>query len=154
MSYLLYVLTYLTYPCKRILIREAGPAGFTCPHEFEFRACFEGLSWYIKLAWTACLCLDLFPLPLHPRLPTWDMAESKHSSDDKGSIEGEFSPVIAAGKVVSDEARLGDEEYGGTEERRRLERKLLWKLDCRMSVMIVIYILNYVGSLIFSLRIY
>lgn len=37
-----------------------------------------------------------------------------------------------------------DAEFGGPEERRRLERKLLWKLDCRMSVMVLIYILNYV----------
>ena len=37
-----------------------------------------------------------------------------------------------------------DAEFGGPEERRRLERKLLWRLDCRMSIMVVIYILNYV----------
>ncbi|PAV20854.1 MFS general substrate transporter [Pyrrhoderma noxium] len=37
-----------------------------------------------------------------------------------------------------------DAEFGGKEERRRVERKLLWKLDCRMSIMIVIYILNYI----------
>ena len=42
-----------------------------------------------------------------------------------------------------------DVEFGGSEERRTLERKLLWKLDCRMSIMIIIYILNYV-----SFRIY
>lgn len=40
-------------------------------------------------------------------------------------------------------------ELGGEEERRRLEKKLLWKLDCRMSIMIVIYILNYVCELSF-----
>lgn len=38
----------------------------------------------------------------------------------------------------------GDEEFGGTEERTKLERKLLRKLDLRMSILIVIYILNYV----------
>lgn len=29
------------------------------------------------------------------------------------------------------------------EERKKLERKFLWKLDARMSILIVIYILNY-----------
>lgn len=38
----------------------------------------------------------------------------------------------------------GDEEFGGTEERKKLEKKLLRKLDARMSILIVIYILNYV----------
>ena len=40
-----------------------------------------------------------------------------------------------------------DAEFGGPEARRRLERKLLRKIDLRMSVMIVIYILNYVRAL-------
>lgn len=39
----------------------------------------------------------------------------------------------------------GDEEFGGTEARKRLEKKLLRKLDARMGILIVIYILNYVG---------
>ena len=38
-----------------------------------------------------------------------------------------------------------DAVFGGSAERRKLERKLLWKLDCRMAVMVVIYILNYVS---------
>ncbi|KAL0950041.1 hypothetical protein HGRIS_010049 [Hohenbuehelia grisea] len=37
-----------------------------------------------------------------------------------------------------------DEEFGGPEARRVLERKLLRKLDLRMSILIVIYILNYI----------
>ncbi|KAG6814214.1 hypothetical protein H0H92_000891 [Tricholoma furcatifolium] len=37
-----------------------------------------------------------------------------------------------------------DAEFGGTEARQRLERKLLWKIDLRMSIMVVIYILNYI----------
>lgn len=37
-----------------------------------------------------------------------------------------------------------DAEFGGKEARLRLERKLLRKLDMRMSILIVIYILNYV----------
>ena len=38
-----------------------------------------------------------------------------------------------------------DTEFGGTEARRKLERQLLWKLDVRMSILVVIYILNYVS---------
>ncbi|EIN10908.1 MFS general substrate transporter [Punctularia strigosozonata HHB-11173 SS5] len=37
-----------------------------------------------------------------------------------------------------------DAEFGGTEERKKLEKKLLRKLDLRMSILIVIYILNYI----------
>ncbi|KAF8760900.1 MFS general substrate transporter [Rhizoctonia solani] len=48
-------------------------------------------------------------------------------------------------KVASnDPLRNVDAEFGGTEERRRMERKLLRKLDARMSIMVVIYILNYI----------
>ena len=39
---------------------------------------------------------------------------------------------------------VDDEEFGGVEERKRMERRLLRKLDVRMSITIVIYILNYV----------
>lgn len=39
-----------------------------------------------------------------------------------------------------------DNEFGGKVARKMLERKLLWKLDLRMSIMVVIYILNYVNS--------
>ena len=37
-----------------------------------------------------------------------------------------------------------DSDFGGSEARRKLERRLLWKLDLRMSILVVIYILNYV----------
>lgn len=37
-----------------------------------------------------------------------------------------------------------DAEFGGTEARIALEKKLVWKVDLRMSIMVVIYILNYV----------
>ena len=65
---------------------------------------------------------------------------SKVLWDDKGSTEEVISPAVDSGVE-----RPGDEEFGGSAERRRIERKLLWKLDCRMSIMIVIYILNYVS---------
>ncbi|KAF8231887.1 sugar transporter [Tricholoma matsutake] len=37
-----------------------------------------------------------------------------------------------------------DAEFGGTEARRLLETKLVRKIDLRMSIMVVIYILNYI----------
>jgi len=39
-----------------------------------------------------------------------------------------------------------DNEFGGKEARKTLERRLLLKLDLRMSILVVIYILNYVSS--------
>ena len=66
---------------------------------------------------------------------------SKTSWDDKDSAEEVVSAAVDSG-----EERPGDEEFGGSAERRRIERKLLWKLDCRMSILIVIYILNYVSA--------
>ena len=32
----------------------------------------------------------------------------------------------------------------GTERRKKVERTLLWKLDAKMSLLVVIYILNYI----------
>lgn len=37
-----------------------------------------------------------------------------------------------------------DEEFGGTENRLMIEKRLLRKLDLRVSILVVIYILNYV----------
>ena len=39
-----------------------------------------------------------------------------------------------------------DAELRGTEAREKLERRLLLKLDARMSILVVIYILNCVSS--------
>lgn len=41
-------------------------------------------------------------------------------------------------------AEEDNDEWGGLEGRRRLEKELLWKVDKRMSILILIYILNYV----------
>lgn len=45
--------------------------------------------------------------------------------------------------------------WGEVEDRQRLEKELVWKVDKRMSVLVLIYILNYVRifhlcTLIFS----
>jgi hypothetical protein len=53
---------------------------------------------------------------------------------------------------VHDPTHDPDAEFGGTEERKRIEKKLLWKIDARMSIMILIYILNYVSAFRRSLR--
>lgn len=46
-----------------------------------------------------------------------------------------------------------DAAFGGPAARRELERKLLWKVDKRMSILVLIYILNYVRfSLVDYLR--
>jgi len=47
--------------------------------------------------------------------------------------------------VHSDAAPVDiDAEFGGKVARLKLERKLLRKLDMRMSILVLIYILNYV----------
>lgn len=51
------------------------------------------------------------------------------------------------GKAATNVTVDPDDEFGGTERRKKLERKLLWKIDLRMSVLVVIYILNYVSGL-------
>lgn len=48
--------------------------------------------------------------------------------------------------IEADTQHLADEEFGGHEARKKLEKKLLRKLDARMSILIVIYILNYVST--------
>jgi len=52
---------------------------------------------------------------------------------------------------TSHEGRL-DAEFGGAEARHRLERGLLRKIDARMSILVVIYILNYVRFFLCLLR--
>lgn len=44
-------------------------------------------------------------------------------------------------QLVSD----ADAEFGGTEARKKLERRLLRKVDIRMSFLVLIYIPNYVS---------
>jgi hypothetical protein len=58
-------------------------------------------------------------------------AISLNKADSEGVILDHNPPTI-------------DEEFGGAENRRRIERRLVNKLDIRMSILIVIYILNYV----------
>ncbi|KAL4241993.1 MFS transporter superfamily protein [Abortiporus biennis] len=68
------------------------------------------------------------------------MSRSPRASiaSDEGKRDIEVNPLDHHHKLP------GDEEFGGTEARKKLERKLLLKLDARMSILIVIYILNYI----------
>ena len=61
---------------------------------------------------------------------------SVHSKEEKVDIEVSKNTTVLTGT---------DEDFGGTEARRKLERRLLRKLDLRMSILIIIYILNYVS---------
>lgn len=73
-----------------------------------------------------------------------DKPAEKHLDD----AEKHYSERAPRSKFDDDaDAELdadADAEFGGTEARRRLERKLVWKIDLRMSVLVFIYILNYV----------
>lgn len=65
------------------------------------------------------------------------MPPSSQLMEEKGPIDEHREVVTPDGDP--------DAEFGGFKERVHMERKLLWKLDCRMSIMVVIYILNYVS---------
>ncbi|KAL7282267.1 MFS general substrate transporter [Trametes coccinea BRFM310] len=67
------------------------------------------------------------------------MTSSRSSSISEKAPSAVVRP--AAADVERDDP---DAEFGGHGARKKLERKLLRKLDLRMSILIVIYILNYV----------
>jgi hypothetical protein len=66
--------------------------------------------------------LPSMPSPIHKKPRDEDQRDDVQDSDDP------------------------DAEFGGSEARNQLEKNLLWKLDLRMSILIVIYILNYARS--------
>ena len=55
------------------------------------------------------------------------------------------STETAMGDALWDAHDEVDAEFGGTVARRELEKKLLWKVDKRMSILVLIYILNFVS---------
>ena len=67
-----------------------------------------------------------------------------------GSESAEYAPKGVQGKDIEERVETRqmpvdlDAEFGGPEARKKLERRLLMKLDLRMSILIIIYILNYV----------
>ncbi|KAF9646956.1 MFS general substrate transporter, partial [Thelephora ganbajun] len=61
------------------------------------------------------------------------------------SGQEESDPLLSSSNVRDSETALDpDAEFGGTEARKKLERRLLLKLDARMSILVIIYILNYI----------
>ena len=48
----------------------------------------------------------------------------------------------------SETATDPDAEFGGTDARKKLEKQFLLKVDARMSILTVIYILNYVSCML------
>ncbi|KAF8838315.1 MFS general substrate transporter [Paxillus ammoniavirescens] len=69
-------------------------------------------------------------------------ASTDRSDTELPKIEGLSKPE--GDDTASDVDKDADAEFGGPEARKILERKLLAKLDLRMSILIVIYILNYI----------
>lgn len=72
-------------------------------------------------------------------------SHSKHSPEvdvEEKSIDVEKSPVSAGERYAAGD----DSDFGGPDARKALERRLLWKLDLRMSILVVIYVLNYVRT--------
>ncbi|KZT29316.1 MFS general substrate transporter [Neolentinus lepideus HHB14362 ss-1] len=63
------------------------------------------------------------------------------SSKSEGDIEENEATLSGTNKADDEDL---DAEFGGTEARRAMEKKLLRKLDLRMSILIIIYILNYI----------
>ena len=41
----------------------------------------------------------------------------------------------------------GDAEFGGPEERKRMEKKLIRRLDMRLTIIVVLYLLNFASFL-------
>lgn len=62
------------------------------------------------------------------------------SAEDQKVVEGRSSAAH-----TEDHSNA---EFGGTETRKALEKRLLLKLDLRMSIMAIIYILYYVRRLL------
>jgi hypothetical protein len=63
------------------------------------------------------------------------MSPPEHFDNEKFVLSQNEKLAVGHGGIVPgkfDDAN--DEEFGGPEERQRLERKLLWKLDLRMSI--------------------
>lgn len=69
-------------------------------------------------------------------------------TSSRASSLGDAEKNPEVGVKPADSQEDIDAEFGGCEARRKLERRLLRKLDLRMSILVVIYILNYVSRLI------
>ncbi|THH31325.1 hypothetical protein EUX98_g2892 [Antrodiella citrinella] len=105
---------------------------------------------------SAYLAAGYIPLPTPGSCPTPTFDPEEPVLDPEPSTSAMASSDVNSDKGKVDVHRdveenedlkpstIGDEEFGGTEARQLLEKKLLRKLDLRMSILIVIYILNYI----------
>lgn len=94
------------------------------------------------------------PLPPHsPALPTSpppppstmaDVGEKNVYHDQHQSIDHEKAAYADKQQHLDHENVDENAQFGGLEARKKLEKRFLLKLDARMSIMIVIYILNYI----------
>ena len=80
------------------------------------------------------------------RLPALNSHSNRTTMDNLQDSE-DRSPVESEEKPGSSVVLTNTDEFGGPRERQILERRLLWKLDCRMFILVVIYILNYASAL-------
>ncbi|KAL5514465.1 hypothetical protein ACEPAG_2553 [Sanghuangporus baumii] len=78
--------------------------------------------------------------PSHSATPPPSL-EEKEKDNEIVLIE---ETVVVPNSISVDAYSDQDAEFGGPKERKRLERKLVRKLDWRMSILIIIYILNYI----------
>jgi hypothetical protein len=63
------------------------------------------------------------------------MSVVDHRDHEKGEdFSHEEKLAVGHGGIIAGKFDSLDDEFGGPEERRRLERRLLWKLDARMSI--------------------
>jgi hypothetical protein len=67
-------------------------------------------------------------------MPSKDLTEKKRDEHTLDHCSRDFTAALDP-----------DAEFGGAEARKKLEKRLLVKLDARMSILVVIYILNYVS---------
>ena len=74
------------------------------------------------------------------------MLHARATTDAAGPV-GDNDRLSSRGSEFKVDNGDRDAEFGGTEARKRLEKKFLLKLDARMSILILIYILNYVSVL-------
>ena len=73
-----------------------------------------------------------------PASPTHSVSNEKASTDHRDADRtSNDEPITTYDR---------DAEFGGTEARKALEKKLLRKVDLHMSILIFIYILNYVSQ--------
>ena len=57
------------------------------------------------------------------------------------SCDTEKSPSFSSSAASVDD----DAEFGGLEERKRMEKKLVRMLDTRLTIIVILYLLNLVG---------